>query len=688
MLFKLSLKNMKKSMKDYAIYFLTLILGVAIFYVFNALEGQKAMLGLSKSGYQMVELMVDLIGMVSVLVAFILGFLIVYANNFLIKRRKKEFGVYMMLGMGKGGISGILFGETILIGIFSLGVGLLLGIFASQFMSILVAKLFEADMTAYTFSVSVTAIQKTVLNFSIMYVIVLIFNALSISRYKLIDLFHAGQKGEKQTMKNTALAVVVFLAAFVILGYAYYQVAYLPEKVTQDRAMLLIAMGCVGTFMVFWSLSGFLLKLLQRFKRVYHRNLNAFVLRQLSSNINTAVFSMTVICLLLFATICAFCSGMSMNNSLRMTLQEATPADICAEKTMDLQASGDFTEVQRVNGQKTVLESLEDMGFSLANLSESVEIAIYADKELTLGTTLGAYEEELKAQYPFVNMNTVEDIIGISAYNSLAKLYGNPTYELAADEYLILCDFDGIRNLRNVALSQGSEITIGAYTLKPRYQECKDGYTAMSASHINTGIVLVPDAVIEAEQGSALTWEANFMAGNYVGTTKEEKQAIENILLEIPDEKAREYQGFDVQTKISIYEAATGLATIITFVVLYLGVIFLISGAALLALKALSESTDSKGRYEILQKVGADEKMIHRALLEQLSIFFLLPLFVAMIHSIFGMQFVQFMLSLFNKGDMLASVGVTALILFVIYGGYFLATYYGSRQIIEEKQEK
>lgn len=684
MLFKLSVKNMKKSMKDYAIYFLTLILGVAIFYVFNALEGQKAMLGLSKSGYQMVKLMVEMIGMVSVLVAFILGFLIVYANNFLIKRRKKEFGVYMMLGMGKGGISGILFGETILIGLLSLGIGLLLGVFASQFMSILVAKLFEADMTAYTFSVSATAMQKTVINFGIMYVIVLVFNAFSISRYKLIDLFHARQKGEKQTMKNTGLAVAVFLAAAAILGYAYYQVAYRPEKVTESRAMLLIAMGCVGTFMVFWSLSGFLLKLLQRFKRVYHRNLNAFVLRQLSSNINTAVFSMTVICLLLFATICAFCSGMSMNSSLRMNLLEMTPADICVTKKVDLPAEGDFTEIQRENGEKTVLESLADMGFAEQNLSEYVEIGIYACKELTFGTTLGAYEEELRAQYPFVNMAALEDIIGVSAYNRLAELYGNPTYELAEDEYLILCDFEGIGNLRNVALSQGEEITIGAFTLKPRYTECKEGYVTMSASHVNAGIVIVPDAVIEAEYGRALAREADFMAGNYVGTTKEEKQAVENILLEIPDEKAREYRGFDAVTKISIYESATGLATIVTFLVLYLGIIFLISGAALLALKALSESTDSKGRYEILQKVGADEKMIHRALLEQLGIFFLLPLFVAMIHSVFGMQFIQFALSFFNRGDMLASVGITALILFVIYGGYFLATYYGSKRIIKE----
>lgn len=686
MLFKLSIKNMKKSMKDYAVYFLTLILGVAIFYVFNALDDQKAMFRLSDSGYQMITLMIQMIGLVSGLVAFILGFLIVYANNFLIKRRKKEFGVYMMLGMGKRGISGILFGETVLIGILSLGAGLLAGVFASQFMSILVAKLFEADMTAYTFSVSLTAVKKTVINFCIMYVIVLIFNAFSVSRYKLIDLFQARQKGEKQTMKNTGLAVVVFLAAACILGYAYYQVAFRPQRVTQTSAMMWIAMGCVGTFMVFWSLSGFLLKLMQRFKGVYHRNLNAFVLRQLSSGINTAVFSMTVICLLLFATICAFSSGMSMNNSLKASLREMTPVDICAEKLMYLSEEGDFDAEQRENEQKTVLEALADMGFGEENLSEYVEIGIYADKELTFGTMLGAYEAELKERYPYINMDTVEDVVSISEYNKVAALYGLPTYTISEDEYMVLCDFEGLANIRNKALAGGVQITVGSFTLKPHFAECKEGYLFMNASHVNAGIILVPDAVMAAESGRALALETGFLAGNYNAETKEEKQAAENILLGVPKEKAEEYLGFDAVTRISIYESATGLAGIVTFVVLYLGIIFLISGAALLALKALSESIDSKGRYEILQKVGADEKMIHRALLLQLGMFFLLPLLVAVIHSLFGMRFIQFMLSIFNRSDMLGSVGVTALALLIVYGGYFLATYYGSRRIIEERQ--
>lgn len=142
MLFKLSLKNMKKCFKDYAIYFITLILGVAIFYMFNSLDSQEAMLEVSSSTKEMIKLMINMLGMVSVFIAVILGLLIVYANRFLINRRKKEFGIYMTLGMGKRDISRILLFETIFIGIISLIIGLVLGVFGSQLMSILVAKLF------------------------------------------------------------------------------------------------------------------------------------------------------------------------------------------------------------------------------------------------------------------------------------------------------------------------------------------------------------------------------------------------------------------------------------------------------------------------------------------------------------------------------------------------------------------
>ena len=146
MLFKLSFKNMKKSFKDYAIYFITLVLGVAIFYMFNSLDSQQAMLQVSQSQRDIITMMIRMLEFVSVFVAVILGLLIVYANNFLINRRKKEFGIYMTLGMGKRQISKIILFETILVGILSLIAGLVIGIFASQFMSVLVANLFEANI--------------------------------------------------------------------------------------------------------------------------------------------------------------------------------------------------------------------------------------------------------------------------------------------------------------------------------------------------------------------------------------------------------------------------------------------------------------------------------------------------------------------------------------------------------------
>ena len=123
-LFKLSFNNMKKSIKDYAVYFLTLVLGVAIFYMFNSLDSQQAMLEVSQSQRQIIKLMIEMLGFISVFVAIVLGLLIVYANNFLINRRKKEFGIYMTLGMGRRQISKIILMETIFVGIISLAIGL------------------------------------------------------------------------------------------------------------------------------------------------------------------------------------------------------------------------------------------------------------------------------------------------------------------------------------------------------------------------------------------------------------------------------------------------------------------------------------------------------------------------------------------------------------------------------------
>ena len=317
MLFKLSIKNMKKSFKDYAIYFLTLVLGVAIFYMFNSLDSQQAMLDISASTRNIIKLMIQMLNFVSVFISVILGLLIVYANNFLINRRKREFGIYMTLGMGKRQISKIILLETILVGLLSLVAGLIIGIFASQFMSILVAKLFEADMSEFVFVFLKDACIKTCIYFAIMYLAVMIFNTITISRYKLINLLTAIKKNEKVKIKNPILSILIFLIAVGILVYCYWKVTGGVQTLsTADKMLPIILLGIISTILIFWSLSGFILKVVQMRKSLYLKGTNMFVLRQINNKINTTVISMSVICLMLFMTISVLSSSLSLRKTM------------------------------------------------------------------------------------------------------------------------------------------------------------------------------------------------------------------------------------------------------------------------------------------------------------------------------------------------------------------------------------
>ena len=697
MLFKLSIRNMKKSFKDYAIYFLTLVLGVAIFYMFNSLDSQQAMLEVSQSTRQMIQLMIQLLGMISVFIAIVLGFLIVYANNFLVNRRKREFGIYMTLGMGRRQISAIILFETILVGILSLVVGIFIGVFASQFMSILVAKLFEADMTEFTFVFSKDACIKTCIYFAVMYLAVIIFNTLTISRYKLINLLTAVRKNEKVKIKNPIISILVFLASSVLLGFAYYLVTGgVYELQTDEELLKPILMGIVGTIGIFWSLSGFILRIIQARKSIYLKGTNMFVLRQLNNKVNTNIVSMTVICLMLFMTISVLSSSLSIKSALDSQLDRFTPVDVNLYKTAYLPESyvSSYSgktiynsEEQIEDSRRPVSYTLETNGYDMNNLKDIVEIPIYALPEWTLADSLGDYYETTKSQYSMLAYDMSESLIKISDYNKIADLYGEEQYTLNDDEYIVLCNYDQMTNIRNQTLGTNSDIEINGKTYHSKYKECKDGFVFIATTEINAGIILVPD---NFEVKDADT-EQYFLAANYNAETEEGKQEIENTLIgsgdteffENVEEKGIELDG---SSKISITESSKGLATIIIFIAIYLGIVFLIASSAILAVKQLTESSDNKQRYTILRKIGCDEKMINQALFRQIFIFFMMPLLLAMIHSIFGIKFILSMLEVLASPDeLLPSVIVTAVIIGAIYGVYFLATYFGSKNIIKEE---
>ncbi len=689
MLCKLSLKNIKKSIKDYAIYFFTLILGVSIFYVFNALESQTVLMDVSSSTQDLIKLMMTLLSSVSVFVSFVLGFLIIYASRFLIKRRNKEFGVYLTLGMSKRKISMILFFETLLIGILSLLVGLGFGVILSQFMSLLVANMFEANLTKFAFVFSPQACTKTILYFSIMYLFVMIFNTLSVSKCKLIDLLHGAKKAETVKLKNPILCIIIFLISCIILGRAYYIVT-VDFISLQDVTDIIkpIIMGVVSTFLIFWSLSGLILRIMRSLKKYYYKGLNSFTLRQFSSKINTTVFSTTIICLMLFVTICLLSSCLTIKNSMNANIKKLAPADVEFTSTMNMEKYYEkyhhygYNDTQIQNTKLTVLENFRVFNFDLTKyLKNYIEVNTYVTPDLTMNHTLGSKLETIRTSFPFLQYDTMEPIMKISDYNKVAKFYGNKEYSLNPDEYIIVADFASMVSVRNIALENHESIKLFGHTLKSKYTSCQDGFVEMSSNHINTGIILVADDIIDENY-----LHQNSIIGNYHTTDKKEIIEIEDKINTLAkDEKAQEYILPSGTTKLAIKEATVGLSAMVTFIGLYLGIIFLISSAAILGLKELSESSDNKERFKILRKIGTDEKIINKALFRQIAIFFMLPLLLAIIHSIFGIGFAVQILEVFGNEQLLPSILMTALFIVLIYGGYFLITYYCSKNIIKEK---
>ena len=371
MLCRLACKNISKSVRDYAVYFLTLVLGVSIFYMFNSLDSQSVASVLDDSASSTMQMLSGVMVIVSIFVAGVFCFLIVYANRFLMKRRKQEFALYMMLGMGKLRISALLVFETLIIGIASLAVGLVLGIALSQALSLIVVSMFEADMSGYVFAFSPLALFLTIFCFSFMYFWVMVFNTISITHSSLADLLRSRLRNERIPYRHPWLCLLVFAIGVLLLSYAYYRVTVGVDAMVSPGILgWMIVLGIVATFLIIWSLSGLLLRIALSRKRFYYRDLNSFTLREIHAHIHSTITAMSIICILLFFTICIFSSAMSANLFTARQLQESLPCDLMITKTMELPEDVGFDEGAIARSRLGILEELEKNGFDRTRLDQ------------------------------------------------------------------------------------------------------------------------------------------------------------------------------------------------------------------------------------------------------------------------------------------------------------------------------
>ena len=663
---KLALKNVTRSLRDYSVYFLTLTFGVCIFYVFNSMDAQYVMESL-KGGNDIARIIIQLIDVISVFVSVVLAFLILYANSFMVRRRKKELGTYLLLGMGTGAISGLLFLETLLIGLLSLGVGLALGVFLSQFISVFTASLFAISIPEFHFVFSPRALGKTVLYFGVIFLVVMCFNSLSVSRCKLLDLLQAGKRNQELKVKNLGVSAVLFVVGAVLLGIAYAMLLYRGILRVDTLFFVMLALGTAGTLLFFLSLSGFLLRVCQANKKLYYKGLNMFILRQFNSRINSTYVSMTVICLMLLLAIGITACSIGLNNTISQLTTAQAPYDIALGAHRRNAQTGEELSVD-------IPGALRSLG-----IDPEVEFSRSALVELWQGAVSVPGEDGYEIVF----------VLPLSGCNQLLALYGEAPISLDENSCAwVLGTPDPYTDTQVLeALLSQPVLQINGHDLKTEQDQLRR--FDLVVGYFQAGsYLIVPDAV-PAGAGdwntSRMSRNTTYLCADY--RTDVPKEDTEALLRSVTSDYSRAVLGEDAgstsfNTKLDIYMETMGTKILVLFLGIYLGIIFLLTSAAVLALQQLSQAADNQERYAVLTRLGVEEKMRDRSVYVQVFLAFFLPLFLAVIHAVVGMTAANAAIAQVGKLDAAASSAVTAVFILVVYGAYFLATCWGSRRIV------
>lgn len=664
---KLIFRNVRKNLQDYLIYFLTLMISVSMFYAFNSVQTQPALNDLDATKQLLSNQLGILLSTLSVVIAIVLAFLILYANQFLLKRRKKELGIYTLLGMEKGKISRIFAGETLCVGIISLVSGLILGLLLSQGLSIFSLRLFAVDMSKFQIVFSMSALKKTIGCFALIFLIVMIFNVQTVSSVKLIDLLTASRKNEDRHIKNktaqicfATLSVVCMVSSGVIIQH--YGILPSRENSWFQIAVILLA---VGTALFFFSISAVLLTAIQADKNLYLKGLNTFLSRQIGSKIQTDFLTMSVICGLLTVSICSLSVGISSALTMNETSKAALPYDLNVISDTDISGETDIT---------SYLKSRDvDMDIYAEN---AIQISLY-EAEITYGNLFEGQKINLwniDREIPGIGVC----VISVSDFNRALALQGKAPVELADNEFLLNCNYKGTMQYIDTFLQSGKEIVLGGAALQPGSEKpLTETYWMTSVGNNDRGTFIVPDQI-----ASSLKKDINILLVQYKpGTNTDE--VLQKM---IPIGLEWETEGYRYTEKNMLSSMYYGSCALLVFLCCYIGLVFLLICAALLSLKQLTETADNIYRYGLLQKLGTDSHLLFGTLFKQIAIFFVAPLFLAGIFSSFGIFKITAIVEEFLNMHISTNIGVTVLMFLIVYGGYFIATYLSCKHMVMERQ--
>lgn len=536
------------------------------------------------------------------------------------------------------------------------------------------------EMKEFTFVFSGEAFIKTIIYFAVIFLIVMIFNTFSISKVKVIDLLTANKKNEDLKVKKLGVSVVLFLISVLCIGVAYYFIQENGMMEVDGQFWMSIIFGTIGTFLFFLSLSGFFLRILKTNKKFYYRKLNMFILRQINSKITTTFVSMTLLCLMLLVAIGVFSTGAGLATTMGGDMKKATPYDVSYVKY--------FPEEEKNFKVKTDMRKEFE--------SKGIDMNKFVDKSCMISTRLNAKLKfkiflngrDKLVDYPKGVKESMEksspEIIGLSDYNEAMRKQGKQTISLKSDEYAVNCNFDNMKKLWKDVCKDRVEIKMDGRALTAKSSMIDSTYYSASSLPMDMGTLIVPDDVAEKFSVHTVVYNCQLKDDVEENTHKLSK-LMESVYPNKTMEERNKAPYHTAIYRVEMIEQSAGLSTVITYIAIYIGAVFLITCAAVLALQQLSENSDNVERYNLLRKIGADERMINHAMLAQIVIYFMVPLSLALVHSYIGVKVASNVIATLGNVNALNGILASGGAILVIYGGYMLATYLGSKAVIKDK---
>lgn len=725
MLCKLAWGNVRRAGRDYLVYLLTLTLGVTVFYAFNTVSMQVDIAGIDEEG--LAQVMGSMLGDLTYFLAGVMAFLMVYANNFIMKRRKKEFGLYQVLGMGRGRVATIMALETVIVSVVAFVAGIVLGVGLSQLMTFFTASLFKTQIANFHFCFSVHAFNLTLACMLVMFVLTLLLNLRAVRRTKFIELMGAERRNESIKTRNPWIAIAIFAVGVVLVGVAYYRLLRdgFPLTATDSKLQeamnqfgITTAMVTVGTFALFWGLSGMLIKLLQSLRGVYWRGLNMFTVRQLAAKVNTVCFSMGVIAMLLFLAITSVTCGMSIANVMNENLERYNPVDVSQTYVYYTPDTLDYykeyvnpsDEADRMvpadttvdlypawHGRDSSADNNDETGkkVDIADVAgEHVQIDSYlsypfgsSNPSVTPSEMCKIMGEKLPKAFGGSNADTMGLFVTpASQYNKLRQMMGEEPVHIGHDQYLLTCDMGGeLVDLYTKYMAGGHALTLGGHTLKPATDKSDEDTAAIanSAMGSNPGTVVVADELLS--QLNLQPYSSSLLVNYKQGMdTTEADESIKYTLLDdlLVDGKKPGSWGTFI-TRSEMYTQAAQMNGLISYLAIYIGFVLVVACAAILSIQQLSNVADGSRSYRVLAQIGCDDRQIRHSVMAQQAVFFLFPLAVGLAHSFVALKVIIELVSIFGNMSIGGTVGLTCAIFLAAYGGYFLVTYLMSAGMVQ-----